>query len=119
MRDLSLHQKIGLSHVNHPNSSATHFNEWQAMRAKTAVAADRGLTPSTKGIVSEFGELRLTGDDAIANQILTADCQRHEVGDAIDAACWHVRCAAVTILLASARSASDVELANDHSARTE
>ena len=89
------------------------------MRAKTVVAEDRGLTPSTQGIVSECGELRLIGDDAIANQIVTADCQRHEVGDARDAACWHVRCAAVTRLLASARSARDVERANDHSARTE
>ena len=52
------------------------------MRAKTVVAADRGLTPSTQGIVSECGELRLIGDDAIANQIVTAACQRHEVGDA-------------------------------------
>ncbi len=89
------------------------------MRAKTVVAADRGLTPSTQEIASECGELRLIGDDAIANQILNADCQRHEVGDARDAACWHVRCAAVTLLFACARSACDVERANDHSARTE
>jgi len=89
------------------------------MRAKTAVAADRELTPNTQGIVSNFGEIRLIADDAITNQIVTADCQRHEVGDARDAACWHVRCAAVTLSLASARSARDVERANDHSARTE
>lgn len=86
------------------------------MSVKTAVATDRGLNPSTQGTVSECGELRMIGDDAIANQILTADYQRHEVGDARDTACWHVRCAAVTILLASTRSARDVELANDHSA---
>ena len=63
--------------------------------------------------VAELGEFGLVGDDAVADQLITADCQGHQLGDARNATHRHVRRAAVTELLATVVPASDVKLASD------
>ena len=63
--------------------------------------------------VAEVGEFRLVGNDAVTNQLVAADCECHEAGNARDAASGNVLGGTISELLAAVVSACDVKFTID------